>query len=574
MLLSWLMIASVEFAILSDAKHTIPLPGTFDFSLVKEWVDTCYKTHKQCNEEKENWYPTRLLHITSGGEQVRLVISQDHAPKGHYMTLSHRWGASQYKKLLTSTMAQLQRAVAVPDLPPAFQDAIKIAASLATQYLWIDGLCIKQDLDDRTDWEIESRTMGKVYANAFLNISATLAVDGSETLFHNQGHDPFGPSETGLKVEGKLKKFFLIDGDLWPDEISNAPLSSRGWVFQERFLARRVLHFGTRQLAWECRQSTALEMFPRGLPANLGTPVSKSSVHTQLAKIAHQTRHSSVQDWLTVWQHIVTTYSQCTFTFGEDKLIAFAGIGAKISDLVHTVFVAGMLEKSLIYDLGWWRWIGDRERSPVRNTSLRAPSWSWMSVDGQINFPNDVSGVRQVRSFVENIEITREKGDPYGTNSRLRIRGICMPLRAGWSEDVITEFSLTEVPACRFTVDDGPRGSSMYGEVSFEQMYDLVTRGRVLLLPIFLTPYFFNGILITSIRGRGLYRRIGAIQIPVMVEAMGDNEKETAGNDTHREQWQRDTRVTNTSSTTFHNNTALRLVDYIQSSACRNIEIL
>ncbi|KAH9209824.1 heterokaryon incompatibility protein-domain-containing protein, partial [Leptodontidium sp. 2 PMI_412] len=210
---------------------------------------------------KENWYPTRLLHITSGGQQVRLVISQDHAPKGHYMTLSHRWGASQYTKLLTSTMAQLQKAIAVPDLPPAFQNAIKIAASLDTQYLWIDGLCIKQDPDDRTDWGIEALTMGKVYANAFLNISATLAVDGSETLFHNQGYEPFGPSEIVLRVEGKLKKFYLLDGDIWTDEISNAPLSSRGWVFQERFLARRVLHFGNRQLGWECRQSTTLEIF-------------------------------------------------------------------------------------------------------------------------------------------------------------------------------------------------------------------------------------------------------------------------------------------------------------------------
>ncbi|KAH7393420.1 heterokaryon incompatibility protein-domain-containing protein [Cadophora sp. MPI-SDFR-AT-0126] len=562
-----------DLAVQSGVVHSISPPGSFNLPLLKEWIDTCRKRHKQCNKETENWYPTRLLHITSGGQKVRLVISQDHAPKGQYITLSHRWGKIESTKLQTSNMAQLQRDVAVPDLPLAFQDAIKVAVSLEIQYLWIDALCIKQDEDERSDWEIESRIMGKVYANAFLNISATLAVDGSERLFHNQGYDALGLSEIKFKMRGKEKQISLLDGDIWTDEISNAPLNSRGWVFQGRFLAQRVLHFGTRQLGWECRQSTALEMFPRGLPASLGNAVSKASVHARLVRIARHTGRSSVGDWLTTWQDIVERYSQCLFTFGEDKLIAFAGIGASISSLVSTELVAGMLEKSLIYDLAWWRWAEDRELSPLRNTSFRAPSWSWMSVDGQINFPGDISGLKGVQTFLENIEIIRDHNDLYGTNSRLRLWGVCIPLKVEWSEEVIINFSFPALPECQFTVDGSPRGSSICCEIPMEQMRDLVQRSRILLLPLFSTPYYFNGILITSIQGRGLHRRIGAIEIPVMEESAHVSKRENVREDNQMELWLRDIRETETGFTRFYNYTALRLIEYIQSSACRNIEI-
>jgi hypothetical protein len=116
---------------LIGSKPTNPANDSFDISLVKEWIDTCRKTHKLCNRKRECWYPTRLLHIISG-DQARLILSEDHAPKGYYITLSHRWGDFQYTKLLTETLAQLQSVIAVSNLPPAFRDAIKVATLLVS----------------------------------------------------------------------------------------------------------------------------------------------------------------------------------------------------------------------------------------------------------------------------------------------------------------------------------------------------------------------------------------------------------------------------------------------------------
>jgi hypothetical protein len=361
---------------------------SFDISLVKEWIDTCRKTHELCNRKRECWYPTRLLHIISG-DQARLILSEDHAPKGDYITLRHRWGDFQYTKLLKETLAQLQSVVTISHLPPAFRDAIKAATLLDIEYIWIDGLCIKQDPDDRSDWEVESLKMEKVYENAFLNISATLAVDGNEPLWRNQQLSPFGLSEMTLRIDDTQDVFYLLDGDIWIDEITSAPLNKRGWVFQERFLAKRVLHFSTRQLGWECQEMTALEMLPKGLPAILGSPLAKKSIQSVLSKRMPDAPHSSIEEWLATWHGIVEEDSKGSFTFPADKLIAFAGIGTMISEQIRTEYISGMLLGSLTYGLAWWRWMKDRARFPLIDACTRAPSWSWASVDGDINFPMD-----------------------------------------------------------------------------------------------------------------------------------------------------------------------------------------
>lgn len=561
----------LEFKALIHTKLTARAPDSLDFSLLKAWVDTCSKSHKQCNEKTENWYPTRLLHITTNCQQVRLVISRSHVPQGRYMTLSHRWGENKYINLQTSTIAQLQRAVVVDDLPPAFQDAIKIAAFLDIRYLWIDALCIKQDQDDRSDWETESLSMGKVYANAFLNVSATLAVDGKESLFHSQGCGPIEPSEVKLKVNGKISPFYAFNGEIWENEIPQAQLNNRGWVFQERFLARRVLHFSTTQLGWECRQLTALEVFPKGLPSALGSQLAKSSLHNQLVKASRSTRRSSVADWRTAWIAIVEEYSHCALSFPNDKLIAFSGIGASISEFIGTEHVAGMLSKSLIYDLAWWRWEEDKERFPLSTTFLRAPSWSWTSVDGQVNLPQDLSGVRYTRKLIESIEIICDHDDPLGKHSRLRLQGLCMPVRIKWTEDSITTFTLSELSACSFTVDGGSLDPYICFEIAEEEARDLARRGHVLLLPLFMSAYFFHGILICSTRGKALHRRIGAVEIPVQVQQVANDAKEM--HEEQKEQRRKIPKFTDKDFRTICNNKILRLVHYIQRSSPQVIMI-
>ena len=57
----------------------------------------------------------------------------------------------------------------------------------------------------------------------------------------------------------------MTDMFLWRRSTSDSPLNSRGCVFQERLLAPRILHFGGRQLFWECGILGAYVSFPKGL---------------------------------------------------------------------------------------------------------------------------------------------------------------------------------------------------------------------------------------------------------------------------------------------------------------------
>lgn len=453
-----------------------------------------------------------------------MIVSKDANPRGRYMTLSHRWGHQSYTKLQTSTMEQLLRAVEVDLLPQIFQDTIRIARHLGIRYLWIDSLCIKQDEHDRSDWEIESQSMDKVYSNAYINVSATLSENGSESLFERRAESAssFLPSELELDVDGQTEKYYVFDGDLWKDEIANAPLNQRAWVFQERFLARRVLHFGKHQMGWECRELDALEMFPHGLPRTSAlATMSKSYNDKKMAMIAQQPDGPGDVQFAEQWQHLVGEYSRCDLTYIHDKLIAFSGVAQSIMKTRNDVYIAGMWKKTIIYHLPWWRTTEDRERFPIDTTITRAPSWSWASVDGEVNFPTLIGGVQAPFVGILGIETLNAmdpttRDDTHQTSRAcLRMQGPCLTLGVELSE---SEIKRIQIAGCLFSVFTGARGSSIDLEVSSADLLNLVCSGRVSVVPLFATYYYFYAIIIEKIRGLRRYRRIGAVDVPMVSE--------------------------------------------------------
>ena len=496
-----------------------------DLSVVKHWVNMCSRDHKRCGENAESWYPSRLLHLSQGRE-VKLVVPKHSPPKGVYITLSHRWGDHLSTKLNQSTMVQLQHGIDVARLPKTFQDTIMIADYLEISYLWIDALCIIQDEDDNTDWEKESQNMDKIYSCAFLNVSATRSLDGSESLLKNRDWGLFLPSEIELETNGLSQKYYVHDGDLWSDEIVNAPLNSRGWVFQERFLARRVLHFGQRQLGWECRELDALEIFPKGLrPASAISSLSKSKVASMMATFSQRSDGIQDLDFVSLWQELVTEYSKCKLTFPKDKLVAILGVAKRMMEARTDHYAAGMWRKSMMYDLAWSRLSEDRETFPLSDTSWRAPSWSWASVDGEIIFPSTIGGVR--RCFVDILESSDliTKGcSAFSPSASIRIKGQCLPLSVECSNEEIIGLN---VAGFRFAVSGEARGSKIDLEVSEEELLLMVQPGIALFLPLFATSYFLHGMIVIKVREIGAHRRLGALEIPIMEEVSQEDEQDS-----------------------------------------------
>ena len=486
--------------------------------MIGHWIDQCSKHHGGCQGNGEAWYPTRLLDL-SEAQVVKLIISKDSSPKGSYITLSHRWSDQPFKKLTPSTISHLQHGIDVSRLPQVFQDAINIARHLRITYLWIDALCIVQDEPGCLDWKIESQTIDKIYSFAFLNVSATMSLDGSESLFQERSWKFLLPTEVKLEVNGEVQKRYMQNANIWDDEITEAPLNRRGWVFQERFLARRVLHFGQSQIGWECQELEALEMFPNGLPQVCATSsLNKSKVVSRMAKMKHQSDEASELDLVDLWQELVTAYSRCGLTFPHDKRVAISGVSRRMQEARTDRYAAGMWEKGMAHDLAWWRLSEDREAFPIDRTCSRAPSWSWTSVDGEIVFPSTFGGLR--RQFINVLEMSEQfpdEGSNVQPRASLRIEGWCLPMSFERKKQEIIAFTVTDF---RFVVNEAAEGATVTLEAEEEEVMLYAQQDRVFTLPLFATTYHLSGVIIIKDGKLGAYRRVGALEIPILAEVI------------------------------------------------------
>ncbi|KAF8856561.1 hypothetical protein BDZ45DRAFT_790438 [Acephala macrosclerotiorum] len=87
--------------------------------------------------------------------------------------------------------------------------------------------------------------MSRVYVNTVVNIAASQAENGSFGLFAERNprkvDRQFIRSSTSDVYE-------VLGNDSYNRCVVKAPLSVRGWAFQERFLSARTLHFTGEQL--------------------------------------------------------------------------------------------------------------------------------------------------------------------------------------------------------------------------------------------------------------------------------------------------------------------------------------
>ncbi|KAK1852015.1 hypothetical protein CCHR01_05351 [Colletotrichum chrysophilum] len=382
-----------------------PRPSSETIATAKGWINKCIESHEPCSQispTDDQWYPTRLLDCGSPNDssvQCRIIDTSISKLHGPHMTLSHCWGSVDCLRLTAGNYESLTRGFPLGDLPVLYQDAVWVTRQLGVQYLWIDSLCIVQGGDGLADWKLESTRMGEVYGKSYCNISATHAPNGHSSMFHNRNLRSLTPQMVDLPLEGQLVLHLVVDYSFWDNEVSRAPINERAWVLQERLLSPRILHFGERQVMWECLCTEAAEIYPDDLPVDL----RPSSTSLRGFGIRNQSTSSNGLNVYLYWAEIVKAYTSCKLTFQQDKLVALSSIVKKVMKTLGDEYVAGMWRKYLDRELIWsvsvstHRFdIEDRahadfvdtcDRTPVAYT---APSWSWASTSGKVNpgFPD------------------------------------------------------------------------------------------------------------------------------------------------------------------------------------------
>ncbi|VUC26532.1 unnamed protein product [Clonostachys rosea] len=266
-----------------------------------------------------------------------------------YIALTHRWTPEGILRLTKANIGDLLRRIPLEDLSPTFQDAVQFCRGLGVRYLWIDSLCIIQD--SKSDWFKESSTMGKVYEYSFCNIAATLASQRPMGgLYCVRDPHLITPYTANINWRGHKALYIFFERDHWFKSLTRSSLNRRGWIFQERLLSPRTLHFSS-QLFWECRTMRACETYPSGLPSE--PPFLGDDIDQDFPTSTKSWRSDLQQDHVAHWDLLVQMFCRCYLTKQTDRLAAIAGVASQAQPLLGDQYLAGLWRRQLPGGLLW-----------------------------------------------------------------------------------------------------------------------------------------------------------------------------------------------------------------------------
>ncbi|KAF2016195.1 HET-domain-containing protein [Aaosphaeria arxii CBS 175.79] len=378
---AWLL-AGIAFCVEEDDPLSKSLPGRIiqkdsrsekSVARTLDWVSECndHHTSPRCSFGDEE-LPKRVLDLGLNTSSDSIKLFETNGEVGKYTALSHMWGQHRHFITTKASIHAHKQNISISDLPATFQDAVNFTRRLGVRYLWIDSICICQD--DGPDWERESARMAQIYTNAYLVLAATGSSSDSAGFFIERSPPEYTNFEyTWNGTKGTIYASLTSSDDSASEHsgesIDNDPLSKRGWALQERFLARRTLHSGSKQFAFECSQQYKSEDGFRG----------KSRFNELAAK--DEDESESTYRGPTKWHNLLNDYYPRKLTKESDKLPAISGIVRAFSQKYNDEYVAGLWRSNLMEGL-LWQAMGASTGNTSRPTEYRAPSWSWASMDG------------------------------------------------------------------------------------------------------------------------------------------------------------------------------------------------
>ncbi|TVY80462.1 hypothetical protein LSUE1_G005342 [Lachnellula suecica] len=436
----------------------VPLEMGFEIAatIIKDWLISC-EDHLECNtynfprsdnqnlvssdgtELLELSLPKRLIFLDEDLKSARLV-SCPMTSTISYAALSYCWGGDENFKTVESTLPELERNIPLDQLPQTLTDAFNLTKKIGLDYLWIDAICIVQGNqgEGKQEWEQESRKMGRIYANAKIVLSATRIISVTQGMFGLRSTVPLSNDvrTDSICARRNLNHEIITScrtkSDKWWETNINStfPLLSRGWGFQERMLATRVVHFTPTELVWECQKCRKCEC-----------EVIQSNLYTSMNNMLAALRVCLNSPWDEVsmrqmWRELVRSYSVRRLTQIDDKLPAISGIAELFKEKSGDMYAAGLWKRSLPFDLLW----RCDQTGDLKIAKTRSPSWSWISVDGAIKWPvsqqpgNDtslkyISSTTYFEGRAEGVKVCSVTCELDGSNELGRVKSAAISLR-------------------------------------------------------------------------------------------------------------------------------------------------
>ncbi|EFX05265.1 tol protein [Grosmannia clavigera kw1407] len=275
--------------------------------------------------------------------------------------------------------------------------------------------------------------MAQVYRNAAITLAATKAHSSTDGLYTKSptycvtGNSMSSGEPYALffrqKIDHHSENTTVLSGNnSIPGFVSHSTseyhrLLTRAWVFQERLLSTRMLHFGPYELFFECCTDMQCEC---GGVLFLGSSEDIPLVMTKLLYTDAMENHDkrkkmrvvpsmaeggtrSAGHWMArLWRTMVSSYMGLDITKPRDRLPAIGGLAQVLAtkrtgtgaDPGHSNYLAGLWLDTLSDDLLWIVYGGaslqPRPRTCDDLQCLSAPTWSWASVCDNTQYYDEI----------------------------------------------------------------------------------------------------------------------------------------------------------------------------------------
>jgi hypothetical protein len=323
------------------------------------WLNACHNTHEVCKQgDSDRVFPDRLIDT----ETQRIVVGSAAQETG-YAALSYAWG---FTPMMTNTMARsaaFSDAIDILTLPKTHKDAITVTRKLGLRYLWIDALCIIQDDAVKKLHEIEK--MHLIYRDCVVNISALDAPHTDAGFLHPRPLQATAHISDNVHIRQALPS--------WGEIFRRAPLSQRGWVLQERLMSKRVLHFGSTEIFWECLTVSARES--RSKTHSLEGRSTDWDDENFKRALLFDTQDSELI--LKRWYAIISQYTSLHLSYPSDVFPAIAGVALEFAKATSFKYSWGLWIEHIHSGLLWYRHYLPREDRPIDEQVRHVPTWSW-----------------------------------------------------------------------------------------------------------------------------------------------------------------------------------------------------
>ncbi|PVI02305.1 HET-domain-containing protein [Periconia macrospinosa] len=395
--------ASVQFVVAHDngSKSVIsrPIWASSDYlpfekriAAVHDWFEQCKNEHQACEAQivlpHNRILPARILNISQCRDTEDVVLVDPSTAEGslNYLALSHCWGKDGVPiRTTTDNLIEHEKGLGIPLLPRTFQDAVRIGRALGYNYLGIDSLCIIQD--DKDDWEREAAKMASIFRYADIVLCAASASNSAEGCDIDKDLEPalnfLFPSDSTEENNAsaqmhdttRTRLFIRRDGGTC-SSLTSCPIMRRGWIFQEIFLAPRVLYFTNGHMIWQCHRLLQSEdsHFSQEQTSNVSRYGQGGILSS--APLYELKRQYQVGMHMHAWWAILGDFFQREFTKLEDTLPSLAGLINVWQEYTCDQPMVGLWKSNLPFHMCWYvcSGVSGIDRVPQQ------PSWCWTSI--------------------------------------------------------------------------------------------------------------------------------------------------------------------------------------------------